>query len=225
MAINSQEVAYQFGQHGSAITDSTSEVLHPPKGLVIVSITALAETKFTTLSADSNYTFDTGDTTNGAKNIFVNTDNAAHGFGELTKTDGSQFTGHNNGGSNDTGKITLNTASSLIKPGMIVESATLCPRDLDNPYVVQSHDGTTTTQGLLIEKRSPSGTLAAVAGDLASGAAETLAFYTNNGGVSGQGKGGLQMNTNDTLPTGVTIYGRYEALKLNTGRVIVYFGR
>jgi len=33
------------------------------------------------------------------------------------------------------------------------------------------------------------------------------------------------MNTNDTLPTGVTIYGRYEALKLSTGRVIVYFGR
>tara|TARA_R100000388_G_C7239732_1_gene160395 strand:- start:1600 stop:2277 length:678 start_codon:yes stop_codon:yes gene_type:complete len=225
MAINSQEVAYQFGQHGSAITDSTSELLHPPKGLVIVSITALAETKFTTLSADSNYTFDTGDITNGPKNIFANTDNSAHGFGELTRTNGNQFTGHNDNGSNDTGKITLNAASPLIKPGMIVESETLCPRDLDNPYVVQSHNGATTNQGLLIEKRKSTGTLAAVAGDLASGAAETLAFYANDGGVSGQGKGGLTMNTNDTLPTGVTIYGRYEALKLSTGRVIVYFGR
>tara|TARA_R100000329_G_scaffold14937_1_gene15401 strand:+ start:40 stop:714 length:675 start_codon:yes stop_codon:yes gene_type:complete len=224
MAINSQEVAYQFGQHGSAITDSTSELLHPPKGLVIVSITALAETKFTTLVADSNYKFDTGDTS-GTQSIFANTVNRAHGFGELTRTNGSAFTGHNDGGSNDTGKITLNTASSLIKPGMIVESETLCPRDLDNPYVVQSHDGATTDQGLLIEKRKSTGTLAAVAGDLASGAAETLAFYANDGGVSGQGKGGLLMDTNDLLPSGVTIYGRYEALKLNTGRVIVYFGR
>ena len=225
MAINSQEVAYQFGQHGSAITDSTSEVLHPPKGLVIVSITALAETKFTTLSADSNYTFDTGDTTNGAKNIFVNTDNSAHRFGELTRTNGSAFLGHNDNGSNDAGKITLNTASSLIKPGMIVESDTMCPRDFNNPYVVQSHDGATTSQGLLIEKRKSTGTLAAVAANVDSSAAETLFFYANDGGISGQGRGGLTMDTNDLLPSGVTIYGRYEALKLNTGRVIVYFGR
>ena len=145
MAINSQEVAYQFGPHGSAITDSNSIELHPPKGLVIVSITALAETKFTTLLPDETYSYNTGDTDQPA-GLFANTDTAAHGYGEVTLTNGSPIQGHNDNGSNDTGKITLQGASALIKPGMIVESATMCPKDDDNPYIVQSHDGVTTTQ-------------------------------------------------------------------------------
>ena len=46
MGINSTEVSYGFGQFGSAITDSTSATLYPPRGLRIVAITALADTTF-----------------------------------------------------------------------------------------------------------------------------------------------------------------------------------
>jgi hypothetical protein len=56
MGINSTEVAYNFGQLGSAFNDSTA-VMTPPTGKVFVAITMLADTTFdssTGLVADND---------------------------------------------------------------------------------------------------------------------------------------------------------------------------
>jgi len=53
MGINSQEVAYGFGQMGSAYLDDTG-VFTPPTGKVVVAITFMATTKFTTLTPSND---------------------------------------------------------------------------------------------------------------------------------------------------------------------------
>ena len=55
MAINSQGVAYNFGQLGSAhIHNSASNDLTPPDGMVIVAITMLGATTFDKLTCDTS---------------------------------------------------------------------------------------------------------------------------------------------------------------------------
>ena len=53
MGINSQGVAYDFGQLGSGFTDEASEVT-PPTGKVIVAITFLEATTLAGLVADTS---------------------------------------------------------------------------------------------------------------------------------------------------------------------------
>jgi len=53
MGINSTEVAYGFGQMGSAFLDDTG-AFTPPTGKVIVAITTLTLTKFTTLTPSND---------------------------------------------------------------------------------------------------------------------------------------------------------------------------
>tara|TARA_Y100001973_G_C4978148_1_gene222895 strand:- start:141 stop:545 length:405 start_codon:yes stop_codon:yes gene_type:complete len=56
MGINSQGVAYDFGQMGSGHLATTSEDLKPPHGRVIVAITMLSAVEFNKLVADDTYT-------------------------------------------------------------------------------------------------------------------------------------------------------------------------
>ena len=55
MGINSQGVAYDFGQMGSTILLDTNVELFAPTGKVIVAITMLENMKFTKLVADTKY--------------------------------------------------------------------------------------------------------------------------------------------------------------------------
>ena len=55
MAINSQEVAYGFGQMGSAHIKAAASDITPPHGRVIVAITMLDAVKFDKLSTDTSY--------------------------------------------------------------------------------------------------------------------------------------------------------------------------
>lgn len=222
MGINSTEVAYHFGQMGSAITDSTTQTLLPPIGLKIIAITALNNSTFTTLRADSKYDVELESTQE--QNIFITTGNGSHRHGVLSRGNGSAFSGHNDNGSNDTGKITLNTADSRIKKGMIIESEVMFPRNLDDPYVVLSHDGATTAQGLIVAKKSNPNSATDPVANLANGSAESLYFSESDIGVQSMGAGGLVLDSSDEVPKGVTIYGRWESMKLASGRVIVYFG-
>ena len=107
---------------------------------------------------------------------------------------------------------------------MIIQSATLCPYSATDPYVVKSHDGATTAQGLVIAKLSAPNVAVDHAGNVASGAAESL-FFLHPDGVAKQGHGGLEMDDSDSIPAGVTIYGRWEKINLAGGRVIAYFGK
>ena len=74
MGINSQGVAYDFGQMGSTILLDTNVELFAPTGKVIVAITTLEAMKFTKLVADTKYL---GDST---------TDHGVISFGTVTAT-------------------------------------------------------------------------------------------------------------------------------------------
>ncbi len=207
MGQNSTEVAYGFGQMGCMMVDGT-DAFFPPKDMVIVAITALTDINF---HATNGLVSDFERYTDGANNSpWITTDADAHGTGEIAAQNA-----HNDG--NAAGVITLASADATIKPGMIVEQGTMCPRDLVNPYVVKSISGTTLT----VAKRNRPHATAAVRADLASGAAAAIYFFSPRG----QGFGGVQMDASNTIPRGVTIYGRWTAGKLNAaGTLIAYFG-
>ena len=73
MGINSQGVAYNFGQFGSAFADAAANTITPPEELAIVAITFLSSTKLSALtSADAN--------------VFPTIGAAAHDNGHYTRT-------------------------------------------------------------------------------------------------------------------------------------------
>jgi len=227
MGINSTEVSYGFGQFGSAITDSTGVDLRPPHGLKIVAITSLDDsTAFDNSGGLVAESVSSAAESGAIRYGWPNTEHEAHGFGDVVHTDGAVITGHNNNGNadHDTGEITLSQASTKIKAGMIIQSATLCPYSATDPYVVKSHDGTTTTQGLVIAKLSDPNTAVNHAGNIASSGPESL-FFFHPDGIARQGHGGLEMDTSDIIKSGITIYGRWEKINLSAGRVIAYFGK
>jgi hypothetical protein len=209
MGQKSNEVAYGFGQMGCMMVDGT-DAFFPPKDMVIVAITALTDINF---NATNGLVSDFERYTDGANNSpWITTDADAHGTGEIAAQNA-----HNANGGNATGVITLASADATIKPGMIVEQATMCPRDLVNPYVVKSVDGTTLTVSKKNNVHSPM----PVAANLAAGAAAAIYFFASHG----QGFGGVEMDASNTIPKGVTIYGRWTAGKLNAaGTLIAYFG-
>ena len=87
MGINSTEVSYNFGQLGSAFTDTANSALKPPTGKVFVAITFLADTQLEILGTNAGGL--TADTTD--PNIqYVGTDIAAHNLtaGNATSTEG-----------------------------------------------------------------------------------------------------------------------------------------
>ena len=215
--INSTEVSYAFGQMASAFTDTADAPIYPPKGMVIVAITFLADTQLETLGTNSggltsDLIADAGST---AQSAWIGTDVAAHDLGNHEDADA-----HNDNGSNDTGVITLAAASALIKPGMIVEHATMCPRSLTNPYIVKSVSSTSVT---LAKQNDPRHT-AAVAADYATGStAQKAQFYDPHS----QGYGGKILDNGNTFPKGITIYGRWTGVEIGngkTGSLIAYFG-
>ena len=213
MGQNSQEVAYGFGQMGSMLVDGT-DAFYPPKGMVVVAITVLADATF---HATDGLVSDLETLTGSSNSPWISTNADAHGTGLLATQNA-----HNNGGTgHGTGIITIGTASPLIKKGMIVEEATMCPRSLTDPYVVLSHDGSTTAVGLTVAKKSNPNVAAAVAANLASGSAAEILFFSENG----QGAGGVEMDASNTVPAGVTIYGRWTQGLLTGGTVICYFGQ
>tara|TARA_R100000900_G_C3337263_1_gene164554 strand:+ start:17 stop:589 length:573 start_codon:yes stop_codon:yes gene_type:complete len=127
MGQNSTEVAYHFGQLGSAHTDAASQ-LRPPKGMVIVAIQFLATNVLSELTAEVPKT---------GHCEYVGTAVAAHDTGDTTSTASTS-------GASTT--LTLGAANSAIKAGMIIESQgnTNIPYSLTAPTTVVSYDGATT---------------------------------------------------------------------------------
>ena len=206
MGINSTGVSYDFGQLGSMFVSGTT-VFYPPKGMVIIAITSLQDT------AEFNNAGLISELDEHSNSPWMTTATAAHGTGVSAAQNA-----HNDGGSNDTGVITLASSDTNITNGMIVEQGTMCPRSLTDPYIVKEIDGTTLT----VAKKSNRGAAAATAANLAGGAAAAIYFFENTGG---QGFGGIQSTaSNMQIPGGTTIYGRWTGGKLAAGSIIVYFG-
>ena len=65
MGINSQTVAYGFGQHGSGHLKAVATDFFAPKGKVIVAITMLEDMLFDKLIADTSFTDGTAAIDNG----------------------------------------------------------------------------------------------------------------------------------------------------------------
>ena len=209
MGINSTEVAYQFGQFGCAITDGAAPIF-PPKGYVIVAIQFLAEgsTLHATLGLTSDIVYDSA---GRAQKLWLDSDTAVHATGNVQDADA-----HNDNGSNDAYVITLDSAALNIKPGMIVEHDTMCPRSLTDPYRVVSVDATNPAL-ITLDKL--------VAANYASGSAAKKATFFDEHSV---GFGGLELDAEDSFPAGTTIFGRWTRAMLSgagNGRMICYFGK
>ena len=82
MGQNSTEVAYSFGQFGSAFADTAANTVRPPEELVIVAIQFLADTNLSTLVAKE-------------PDLFINDVSSAHSKGNFTRTV-NQTTGSSN---------------------------------------------------------------------------------------------------------------------------------
>ena len=98
MGINSTEVAYGFGQLGSAYTTAASDPLAPPTNKVFVAITMLADVVFTAVGGliaerilVSGAT--TGDVSTKTGDIYIGTDQPANDL-----ADGSETTDEGSGG-------------------------------------------------------------------------------------------------------------------------------
>ncbi len=88
MGINSTEVAYHFGQLGSAYTTSSSDAITPPTNKVFVAITMLADTVF-----DSSGGLIAEIPGSNASDIYIGTDQPAHDLAS-----GSETTDEGSGG-------------------------------------------------------------------------------------------------------------------------------
>ena len=94
MGINSTEVAYGFGQLGSAYTTASSDAITPPTGKVFVAITMLADTVFDSTggliaerivvpgAAATDDSTQTGD-------IYIGTEEPANDLGAATVSEGT----------------------------------------------------------------------------------------------------------------------------------------
>ena len=211
MGQNTQGVGYDFGQMGSMYVNGT-DTFHPPKGMVIVAITSL--------EVDTDFADNVGlvsdlvtDLSGTAQKAWMGTAAAAHATGNHEDADA-----HNDNGSNAAGVITIDAASALIKPGMIVEHETMCPRSLTDPYIVKSVDGVSIT---LTKKLANKATYAVAANYATGSTAQKAQFYWERT----QGFGGIiAAAAAPQIPVGVTIYGRWTSGKLADGSIIAYFG-
>ena len=227
MGINSTEVSYGFGQMGSMLVDATTNPFYPPKGKVIVAITSIDSTTFAAsgglvseLNADNPSIISVGNylTTEGA---------GGHVDGEITDADP-----HNGNNATGVGGITgyCATAADIqvagVKPGMYVHTTgTMLPYSLTNPFIVKSVPAANVfvvTNKSSVGSNAPADAPAVVCGAAkADGSNEPCYFYSDHG----QGVGGYEMDASNTIPAGVTIYGRWTSGQLAGGAVIVYFGQ
>ena len=225
MGINSTEVAYGFGQFGSAITDSTSAALYPPRGLAIVAITSISDS--TAFDASGGLVAELNKDNPGSISVsnYIITEGAGgHVDGEITDVDP-----HNGNNATGTGGVTgvVTTAANMltagVKVGMYVHTTgTMLAYSESNPFIVKAVDATTftvTNKNSLTSNAANSPSVVCGAAK-ANGANEPCYFYSD----FGQGVGGVEMDTGDAILTGTTIYGRWTAVNLNGGRAICYFG-
>ena len=214
MGINSTEVAYTFGQFGSAYSDLAKPIV-PPTGLVITAITFLADNTPTVLTPEK---LDTEGPSyisiQGTSGDIQVADNHANFNGTVARdvTDGTIAAGSN---------VTIASASNKIKKGQ---------------YVLLVAAGDTDTAGITIDSETPipitRGPNQQGVKVASYGGGTTLTLDTALSGIATQGliflddfhgAGGLTA-ASQVFPKGVTIYGRWTTITPTAG-VICYFGK
>ena len=214
MGINSQEVAYGFGQMGSAFVDTNAQIT-APQGLVVVAISMLGNTTFSELTAD---TLDaqpaqgTSHVQRGGPEYF-GLAVAAHNLGDCV------IAGASKAAAITTVTHTANTAgpnsATAIQTGMQLVSLSDAdfPRAglLGKPVIVEEILSTTTFR--------------------VSDNAKTMELSSQDLmglALNSSGYGGVVIDTGNIFPTGMTIYGRWTSFTIAaaaTAGVIAYFGK
>ena len=231
----STEVAYGFGQLGSAYTD-VANIIVPPVGHVIVAIQFLADNTPTLLTPEKLASI-TGETGSGSGPSYVSI--AGTGNVVLATAESDQnFRGVHASAITDvddesTGiagtELTLTTAAPVgtVKVGQYVLLAnTAADNDGSTPMVldVSTSDGCPipiysgpNQAGVRVTSHSATNKVTLDANITAS--TQSLIFLAEH-----HGAGGLTA-ASQTFPKGAIIYGRWTAFKPSASGVICYFGK
>jgi len=214
MGQNSTEVAYGFGQFGSAYSDLAKPIV-PPTGLVITAITFLADNTPTVLTPEK---LDTEGPSyisiQGTSGDIQAADNHANFNGVVARdvSDGTIAAGSD---------VTIASASSKIKVGQ---------------YVLLVAAGDTDTSGITIDSETP---VPITRGPNQQGVKVTSYDGATTVKLDAQitpstqgliflddfhGAGGLSA-ASQVFPKGVTIYGRWTTFTPSAAGIICYFGK
>ena len=232
MGQNSTEVAYGFGQLGSAYAD-VANIIVPPLGHVIVAIQFLADNTPTLLTPEKLTTV-TGSAGAGSGPSYVSIAATAGALLAVAESDqnfrGSHASAIGNGTDTAAGtEHTLTTAAPVgtVRVGQYVLLAnTAADNDGSTPMVldVSASDGCPipiysgpNQQGVRVTSHPTTTTVTLDAPITTS--SQSLIFLDEH-----HGAGGLTA-ASQAFPAGLTIYGRWTAFKPSAAGVICYFGQ
>mgnify|MGYP003120002843 CR=1 FL=1 len=199
MGINSQGVAYNFGQLGSALLTSENNTLTAPEGQVIVAITFIGEpvtgNKLSALVASDN-------------TKFINHDVSAHSTGTYTRTvDGATSSSQDvvfdeeNAGTGNNDSVVVGDEVYVTSTGVSLGTVSAIDVSGNTKKISFSASATSLSDGITISFVKPK-----------------LVGY--------KGVGGMTITTSDGFPGGTTIYGRWDSVSVNDAdsALIAYFG-
>ena len=227
MGINSTEVAYGFGQMGSAYTD-VAQIIIPPKDHVIVAIQFLAANTPTVLTPEKLDEAGPGfpEITGGTNVTAINADNTFNhnGIATLALDD--------NAGSNITTVVLTAGANALVRPGQFVVMVNATYQEDGNPAAtidsqtpIPIYEGPS-AQGVKVESVSGANVTLTGHGTTSfagiSPSSQALIFLDEFHGAGGTTIEGV------TFPKGLTIYGRFTMVTPAAdadGGIICYFGK
>ena len=219
MGINSTEVAYNFGQLGSAYTDIAQTIV-PPKNHVIIAIQFLADNTPTVLTPeklDRNgpgyiaISGSTGDDVEVAGNNYFNfngvhathvTDNAGSDITDITLT------------TSGAGRVKVGQYVLLVNDDADESGATAQTIDAQTPIPIYNGPN---KQGVKVIAFD--GTTGVTLDTGISPNSQALIFLDEQHGAGGITAAG------QVFPKGVTIYGRWTAFTPSAAGVICYFGK
>jgi len=189
MGINSIEVAYNFGQFGSAFADASANTITAPEELCIVAIQFIGDTSLSSLIAKD-------------ENLFPNTTDAAHNRGNQTV----QVNG---------------TVSSSADIAFDVTTASLGLEIGDEVYL--------SATGALLGKIITLDTSAITISATTSITDDHYVSIVTPNTIASEGTGGMQLDSAQVFPGGMTIFGRWDSVSMNAndsdGGIICYFGK
>ena len=222
MGSNSTEVAYGFGQLGSAYTD-IAQVIVPPQGLVIVAIQFLADNTPTVLTPEildtegPGYVSISGSTAD-------HVDATSNNYFNFNGTWSSEVADTNISAGADVtletpavpvGRIQVGQYVLLVNGDADESGATAMTIDAETPVPI--YHGPNTQGVKVIEYDNVS--KVKLSADITPTSDQALIFLDSN-----HGAGGLTA-ASQVFPRGSVIYGRWTAFKPSASGVICYFGK
>ena len=144
MGQNSTEVAYGFGQFGSAFADTAANTITAPEELAIVAIQFLADTSLSALVAKD-------------ANLFPNTASSAHDSGRYTRTvDGATSSAtkvifdQENAGTGNEDEIKVGDELYTTSTGVLIGTVTALDPDTDNTKEISISASSSISDGITL---------------------------------------------------------------------------